>query len=217
MKLATFTLPAFLLLASLPSLTAADRANPGEVAIGFAGGSVWTSASTGICVWYLPVAGDLKLSSLFASPLFGQPTVDKEHSYLIWVSDFSIQMLPSDPPFQKAPALPNPYQLVLAPTGTATIYFTNRPDLRDWKDLTERSTWGEPVAVFTRKASLLRSADTFASDTFIFSAELVSSKPFKVNGESFDFKDLIPQGMTCHEHGQAFSSWEAGVCIAQGK
>ena len=39
---------------------------------------------------------------------------------------------------------------------------------------------------------------------------------FTVNGESFDFKDLIPRGMTCYEHGQAFSSWEAGTCVAQG-
>ena len=98
MKLATIALLGLLLLGSLPQLTAADAANGAQVAIGFAGGSVWTSATTGICVWYFPVVGDLKPDALFAAPLFGSPVIDKEHSYLIWVSDFSIQMLPSDPP-----------------------------------------------------------------------------------------------------------------------
>jgi hypothetical protein len=217
MRFATTIMLGFLLLASFASL----NAQPGtsQVAIGFTGGAVWTSATTGICVWYFPVVEGLDLRFLFTSPLFGAPVVDKEHAYLIWVSDFSVQMLPSKPPFAAAPDPPPPdwppYKLAIVPTGTATIYFTTRPDLRDWKDLTERSTWGEPVATFTRAASIIRSPDNLASDTFVFSADLVSSKAFTWNGKSFNFRELIPRGMTCFEFGQQGSSWESGTCLAR--
>jgi hypothetical protein len=207
----------YLLLGSFASL----QAQPGtsQVAIGFTGGAVWTSASTGVCIWYFPLVSGVELNSLFASPLFGQPAVDKEHAYLIWVSDFSVQMLPSTPPFAAPPnPLPSdwpPYKLALVPTGTATIYFTNRPDLRDWSDLSNRSTWGEPVATFTRFASIIRSPDNLASDTFVFSADLISAQPFTWNKKSFNFRELIPRGMTCFEFGQQGSSWESGTCVAR--
>jgi hypothetical protein len=106
--------------------------------------------------------------------------------------------------------------LALVPTGTATVYFAARPESRNWKDLSERSTWGEPVATFTRNASILRSPDGFASDTFIFTAELVSSKTFSMNGRPFNFRDLIPHGITCFENGQAGSTAETGTCVATG-
>ena len=32
-----------------------------------------------------------------------------------------------------------------------------------------------------------------------------------------DFADMIPHGMTCFEHGQQFSSWESGTCVARGR
>jgi hypothetical protein len=72
------------------------------------------------------------------------------------------------------------------------------------------------VATLVRNASLVRSADGLASDTFIFSADLVSSKTFSLDGKHFNFRDLLQHGMTCFEFGQNFSSWEAGTCIATG-
>jgi hypothetical protein len=150
MKFATLGMLGMQLLVVCGTLQAADPAGSAQVAIGFTGGSVWTSASTGICIWYLPIVGDLELKSLFSGPLFGTPVVDREHAHLIWVSDFSVQMLPANKDFNL---------LALVPAGTATIYYSDRPELRDWTDLTNRSTWGQPVATFVRKAGLFQSAD----------------------------------------------------------
>jgi hypothetical protein len=207
----------FLLLAAFGSL----NAQPGtsQAAMSFTGGAVWTSPTSGICIWYFPVVEGLEIPELFAAPFFGSPVVDKEHAYFIWVSDFTVQMVPSNPPFA-APPDPRPadwppYKLAIVPAGKGTIYFTNRPDLRNWTNLTERSTWGEPVATFTRSASLIRSPDNLASDTFVFSTDLVSSKSFTLGGKPFNFRDLIPRGMTCFEYGQQGSSWESGSCVAR--
>jgi hypothetical protein len=132
----------FLALALAVYLPAGDQYSPdangaadaSEVAIGFTGGSVWTSATTGICLWHFPVVGNLDLKSLFATDSSGAPAVDMQHSYLIWVSDFSVQFLPATPP----------QYLALAPRGTATIYFSPTPGARDLKDRTKRSTWVNP-------------------------------------------------------------------------
>jgi hypothetical protein len=206
MKLATILLLTTALPGFLAPLTAGEGAPVSDVAIAFTGGAFWTSASTGICVWQLPVVGTEELGSLFAKTPLGAPIIDKEHAYLLWVSDFSAQPLMSAPP----------YALMLVPAGTATIYFTDDPASRNFTDLSDRRTWGTPVATFVRKASVLRSADNFASDNFIFSADLTSSVPFTLNGNRYDFKKLVPNGMTCHEYGQAGSSWESGVCVAKG-
>ena len=51
------------------------------------------------------------------------------------------------------------------------------------------------------------------------SSVLLSSKPFKLNGVTFDFKDLIPHGMTCFETGSGNDRGgddEAGSCVAIG-
>ncbi|MBZ5622250.1 MAG: hypothetical protein LAQ69_26500 [Acidobacteriia bacterium] len=70
------------------------------------------------------------------------------------------------------------------------------------------------MAKFVRKAGLYQSTDNGASATFIFSAALVSSSTFTSNGTAFDFKDLIPHGMTCHETGVGGA--EAGTYLAAG-
>jgi hypothetical protein len=72
------------------------------------------------------------------------------------------------------------------------------------------------VARFVRRASLLTSPDGFASDSFIFSAELDWSAPLDLKGKLFNFRNLIPHGMTCFENGLKGSSSEAGTCIALG-
>ncbi len=149
--------------------------------------------------------GDLDLGSLF-TPVQGTPAVAKEHSYLIWVSDYSAEVLS---------ATDGGFTLMLVPTGTATIYYKDFPEQRNWTDPTNRSTWGVPVATFVRKAGIFQSADGGNSGTMISVAELVSSNPFTLNGRMFDFKNLIPQGMTCHEAGVGVA--ETGTCVAVGR
>ena len=184
MKRATIMLMVFALLGALVPMNAQIPAGASQVVIGFTGGSTWTSGSTGICIWYFPVLGNLDLKSLFATDASGNPVIDKEHAYLIWVSDWSIQ----------AGAGNGPFSLAVVPAGTATIYFSNNPTGRDWRDLSKRSSWGIPVATFVRGAGLFHSADSWASDKFYFSAPLTGSKSFSVNGKQFNFRNLIPNG-----------------------
>ena len=124
-------------------------------------------------------------------------------------------------PFSLPPSSNGLFTAQLVPTGTATIYFSDRPDTRVWTDLTKRSTWGVPVATFVRKAGIFLSTDGGMSGGLTSTAKLASSKPFTLDGKTFDFKDLIPHGMTCFETGysDASNEWgddEAGTCVAIG-
>ena len=228
MKLANLFLPGILLLASLPSLNAADTAGVSQTVVSFAGGSVWNADfSGGTCVWYLPIVGSLDPASLFSDP----KNPAKETAYLVWVSEFTVQMLPAAPPFLPAPASAKdapPYAVALANSGTGTIYFQADPSKRIWPKATASSAvtpadlknmnWGTPVATFTRNASIVRSADALSSDTFVFTADLLFSQPFVLpDGKLFDIGELIPHGMTCYEYGQQASSWESGTCVARGR
>jgi hypothetical protein len=71
-----------------------------------------------------------------------------------------------------------------------------------------------PVARFVRKAGIFQSADDGYSGTMISSAELVSSIPFSLNGQTFDFRNLIPNGITCYVAGVGDA--ETGTCVAIG-
>lgn len=207
MKSATLVILGILLLCAFPAVVTAQPPDDSQMVIGFTGGSTWTSQTTGICIWYFPVVGSLDLASLFATDNHGVPVVDKEHSYFIWVSDWSIEAMFGNGPFS----------LAVVPAGTGTIYYTNNPLSRDWSNLANRTTWGVPVAQFVRGAGLFQSTDNWASDKFYFSAPLVSSKNVNVNGKRFNFRDLLPDGMTCFEYGQAGSTSEAGSCMAMGR
>ena len=212
MKRATIMLMAFALLGVLVPLNAQTPAVASQVVIGFTGGSVWTSGSTGTCIWYFPVLGNLDLKSLFASDTpSGAPIIDKEHAYLIWVSNWSIQTMFANPGFGGVTL-----SLAVVPAGGGTIYFNNNPTSRDWRNPANPGNLGVPVATFVRGAGLFQSADSWTSDKFYFSAPLVSSKTFGVNGKQFNFRNLIPHGMTCFEYGQAGSTSEAGSCTAMG-
>jgi hypothetical protein len=228
MKLATIILMGIPVLGFLSRMSADAPASVSATAVSFAGGSVWNpDYSGGTCVWYLPVVGDLGLESLFSDP----KNPSKETAYLVWVSEFTVQMLPAAPPFQPeaaSPAQAPPYALVLAPSGTGTIYLQSDPSKRLWPKATastpvtsatlKNMNWGVPVATFTRNASIVRSTDGLASDTFVFTADLLHSLTFQLpNGKLFDFSDLIPHGMTCFEHGQQMSSFESGTCVARGR
>jgi hypothetical protein len=214
MKLATIVLLGILLLGSFASMQAADPAGASEIVLAYTGGAVYTSDTTGICMWYPLLLGDFNMEFLFEF-VDGAPAVDKEHAYLIWVSDFSSM---AQGPFLLPPSSTGLFTLQLVPTGGGTIYFTDVPRLRNWKDLTDRTTWGKPVARFVRQAGIFQSTDGGWSGTMTSSAVLTSSTPFTLGGKTFDFKDLIPHGMTCFEAGSGneFGDDEAGTCIAIG-
>ena len=214
MKLATIVLLGILVLGSFACMQAADPAGAGQVAMAFTGGSAYTSDSGGVCMWYPLLVGDFNMEFLFEFK-DGAPAVDKEHAYLVWVSDF--ESLPQGP-FLMPPSSKGLLTLQLVPTGSATIYFTDVPRLRNWTDLTNRTTWGKPVARFVRQAGIFLSADGGMSGGLTTSAVLTSSTPFTLGGKTFDFKDLMPHGMTCFEAGSGneFGDDEAGTCTAIG-
>lgn len=208
MKLATIVLMAIPLVGSLIPLNADAPAGPGKVALAFTGGSVWnTDGVSGTCKWYLPMVGGAGVSApaggvaIITPALFSDPgNPSNSTAYLVWVSPFKIVTL-SNPP----------WTLFLGAAGTATIYYSATPSLAFWND---PATYGEPVATFVRNAGMGQSADNFASDTFTFTADLVWSRTFELNGNPFNFKSLIPHGMTCFETGMNFTSAEAGTCTA---
>ena len=215
MKLTGFGLLGVLLLCIFPTAQASDPVASGQVVLSFAGGSVWTSSSTGTCVWYFPTLGNLDATSLFE----GGKT-DIQHAYLIWVSDWSIKTLVTQgqlpPPGQPKPTV-GPLSLAVIPQGDATIYFSNNPTARDLTQVTDRRTWGIPIARFVRGGGLFQSADAFTSDKFFFSAFLQWSMPFgDANRRTFTLGELIPRGMTCFEFGINSSTMETGTCIAMG-
>ncbi|HVN19194.1 MAG TPA: hypothetical protein VMU05_10490 [Dongiaceae bacterium] len=212
MKFATVLFVGLALLVPGASLQAAPPAGSSHVFIAFTGGSVWTSASTGTCVWYFPILGDMPLSSLFAPDASGSPVIDKEHAYLIWVSDWSIQSMFNNTGFGGSSVA-----LAIVPAGSATIYYSNNPTSRDWSDVTKRGTWGIPVAKFIRGAGLFHSPDNFqVTDKFYFSAPLVSSSAFTLGNKDISFRELIPHGITCFEYGQQYSTTETGSCMSMG-
>lgn len=190
----------------VPVLAAEQPVGASEVAIGFAGGAVWTSQTTGVCIWYFPVVRGMELSDLFTDPT--KP--GRETSRLLWVSDFDALILDAGKPGEA-------FTRVLIPAGTATIYYSDHPEERVFTgDLKDRSTWGRPIATFTRTASLLQSPDGFASDSFNFSAIPTWTSNFVLGNKSVNFKRVLPQGMTCYESGLKGSSSEAGSCVAIG-
>ena len=79
MKLATFVLLGILFLGSFASMQAADPAGASQVAMAFSGGSVYTSDTTGICMWYPLLLGDFNMEFLFEF-VDGAPAMDKEHA-----------------------------------------------------------------------------------------------------------------------------------------
>jgi hypothetical protein len=209
MKFAMNVLLGILLLGSYVSLNA-QSAGTSQVVMAYVNEPTSLSPPTpdgfdGVCLIYYTLVGDLDLKSLFALDAHHQPVVDRAHAHFIWVSDYKAQGLSG----QGQNAL---FTSFLILEGTATIYYTDRPDLRNWNN---RSTWGDPVAKFVRKAGMFQSMDGGYSGTLANTAELVSSKPFKLNGKTFDLKNLIPQGMTCFEN-LGVNGEEAGSCIAVG-
>jgi hypothetical protein len=208
------------MLAAVPLVAqSAPPAGASQTFIAFTGGSVWGQGLNGTCMWYFPVMGDLPLSALFAPDDSGSPKVDMQHAYFLWVSDWTVQ---DQNIYQNAgfgdstlPYATMTYAIV--PAGTATIYYTEDPATRDLEDPNDRSSWGRPVAKFVRGSGLFQSPDGFQyTDRFFFSAQLVKSQEITLHGQPFNFRSLIPHGMSCFEFGQNMSMTETGSCTAMG-
>ena len=77
------------------------------------------------------------------------------------------------------------------------------------------------MAQFSRRATVFHSIDGGNSGNAVLSSILLSSKPFKLNGKTYNFKDLMPHGMTCIEvglvKGSSTGDDETGTCIAIGE
>jgi hypothetical protein len=182
-----------------------------QVVAGFTGGAVWSSANSGTSIWYFPVLGNLALTDLFALNSVAMPSVDKEHAYFIWVYDWKIQSK------SQSGSGAGKMTLAVVPAGTATIYYSSNPLGRDWHDLTQRGSWGTPVAIFACSPTMFYSADAFqTSDKFYISATLVRVQTAAMRGKTFNLGDLIPHGMTCFSYGQQASSNQTGTCVAMG-
>jgi hypothetical protein len=209
MKFATVVLLGILLLGSSVSLNA-QPAGTSQVVMAYLNEKFDPALTSPqgpdfyVCLTYYTLVGDLDLKSLFAPGDDGiTPKVDRAHAYFIWVSDYTVHDLPPNAVFN---------YVTLIVEGTGTIYYNDQPESRVW---TDRTSWGKPVAKFVRKAGMFQSMDFGMSGTFLASSVLVSSTPFKLNGKTFNFRDLIPQGMTCFE--TAVDVYEAGTCVAIGK
>jgi len=190
---------------SLIGFPPALPADAGEVVIGFLGGSTWTGPTTGICQWYLPLVGKIDPADLAKDP--NNPAT----AYLFWSTDWTAA---TPPPFGGPFLSTNDFTVARLNPGTATIYYSSTGANSVGEG---DATHGDAVAVFRRGGGLIVSATPdFSADTVIFSADLVWSKPFTLNGKLFDFRNLIPRGMTCYETGKNGSSSEAGACIANG-
>ncbi|MBZ5619968.1 MAG: hypothetical protein LAQ69_14785 [Acidobacteriia bacterium] len=206
MKFATIPLLGILLLGSFASLNA-QPAGTSQVTMAYVNEKFDPPPPTptgfdGVCLIYYTLLGDFDRKSLFWTPLFGTPVVDAKHARFIWVSDYTVQTLTENEGLSS----------FLIPEGTGTIYYAEYPLDRNW---TDRSTWGDPIATFVRKAGVFQSRDGGISGTLMNTAQLVSSTPFTLNGKTYNLKDLVPQGMTCFE--TAVDVYEAGTCVAIGK
>jgi hypothetical protein len=174
-----------------------DPVGAGEVVLGFAGDGL--RSPPGICFTYYPLVRGLDNAALFEKGV-----LDEAHAYLTWYS-----------PYQTQDLLPDKggFLLSLVKAGAGYIYYNETPASRD--PGTPR-TLGVAVATFVRRAGLYVYNPRVGVGMFTMTADLVSSKTFRLkNGKEFNFRDLIPYGMTCTEAGEANA--EAGTCVANGR
>jgi hypothetical protein len=85
-----------------------------------------------------------------------------------------------------------PVAATLADAGDFTIYLNPTP-AGNWSDPNSFSS-GQPVATFKRSVAMLTNAGPTTS--VMFSAVLVSSVDFTFNGKTYNFKRLVPDGVT---------------------
>ena len=72
-------------------------------AVSFAGGSVWNADYSG---WNLRVVSAGRRGPGLGIAVQRSQESGKETAYLVWVSEFTVQMLPADPPFCRRPRHP---------------------------------------------------------------------------------------------------------------
>jgi hypothetical protein len=97
--------------------------------------------------------------------------------------------------------------------GSAAIDYDATPAQK--RDPRKRGTLGELVARSNRKAGLFVFTGSGA-DPLVSPADPVRSKTFSLGGRSFNFRYLIPHGVTCPEVVSGITGAEAGSCVATG-
>ena len=205
MKFATMVLLGILLLGSSAALKADDSVGTAEVVYAFTTvqdpdkkGWCDDKTKTCVCFIYLPLVSGVDEKALFKD---GVPS--EANARLTWVSEF---------PSEQTMLVNPPFSLFMVPTGPAAIYFDATPGKK--RNPRDPKTLGEIVARFNRKAGLFVSTGS-GVDPFVSSADLVWSMPFVLDGKWFNFRDLIPHGITCHEV-MSSTGTEAGSCVATG-
>jgi hypothetical protein len=152
------------------------------------------------------------------SPLFnGVPSKDTAY--------FTVRITKPLPPPIGLPVEPDPgfSAFILMPGGQFTVYFDSTPGPRDWS-APDTFSEGVPVAVFEESALLSSQAvGAFPGVAFnMFSSRLIDSTPINFNGQSIDFRKLVPNGVTISNFGNALRSSDfagasgGGTAIAIG-
>lgn len=97
------------------------------------------------------------------------------------------------------------------PGGTFHVYYDETPD----GDFTKPDTWsdGELIATFRIGSTLATKVDNVATE--IDSAELVSSKDFTFHGHKYNFKRMVPHGVTFFLSGPGTQVAEEGPGAGQ--
>jgi hypothetical protein len=97
------------------------------------------------------------------------------------------------------------------PGGIFHVYYDETPD----GDFTKPDTWsdGESIATFRIGSTLATKVDNVATE--IDSAELVSSKDFTFHGHKYNFKRMVPHGVTFFLSGPGTQVAEEGPGAGQ--
>jgi hypothetical protein len=139
---------------------------------------------------------------------------------------FTVRVTKPLPPPVALPVEPDPgfSASILMPGGQFTVYFDSTPGPRDWS-APDTFSEGVPIAVFEESALLNSQAfgGAFPGVVFnLFSSRLIDSTPINFNGQSIDFRKIVPNGVTITNFGNALRSSDfsgasgGGTAIAIG-
>jgi hypothetical protein len=143
----------------------------------------------------------------------GVDRTTQDMGYFLHLAGISGELFDGDPseltawftfrstPFTSKPVSNGSLSLGLDTTGTFSVYLKSKPGASF--DHPDTFSDGEPIATFRRVSVVMgttftapkrRHEDLLALN--VFSATLVSSREFEFQGARYDFKDLVPHGIT---------------------